>query len=317
MLTNGMKESVSKEVVIEQIKKGAWEIVMQFLYTGKVKIEDEETCVDILCFAHLFEIDLLLRMAENQLIRYTSRENVIEKLLFGDKLGLKVLYNAAMKIIGVYFLTIHETEAFQALPFRIMDEILMRNDLFILSELDIAEAIIGWADKSASKKEGDPGSFSPWKNVQAQHLFNHMNYTRNPDLLVKLLNDMSFNPKRINCQLNRYAPELKTKRFTFLFKTYPFNVKSGQSVESPLYTCAKSKSKYKLEVARDLNTPETYTAKIEPPPANADKSEIFILRKRTRDKGDFQIQTVKQGFKVDIPTNEQYDMVVFGVNIFH
>jgi len=84
----------------------------------KMKLEDippalvsdqEECCLDILHFAHQYEMNLLLNIAEIRLIEYTttaSEKIVIERLFLADELLLKDLANASEKRIGQHFLKI-------------------------------------------------------------------------------------------------------------------------------------------------------------------------------------------------------------------
>lgn len=62
MMRTGMKESISKEVVIEWVTKGTWQAIFKFIYTGSMDIQtmEEETALEIVCFPHQYEIDLFL-----------------------------------------------------------------------------------------------------------------------------------------------------------------------------------------------------------------------------------------------------------------
>jgi len=172
MITNGMQESVSKEIVLKSVKKENWELILKFMYTGKVEIENEESCLDILHFAHQYEMNLLLNMAEIQLIEYTSTDSektAIESLLLAEKLGLLELAGASVKNIGQCFIMIYNTQEFQNLPFRMIHLILNSEYLLTVSKIDIVEAIIRWATNSLSKKDVNIW-FPPLRILEARQL---------------------------------------------------------------------------------------------------------------------------------------------------
>lgn len=64
MMTKGMHESKSKEIIIKSVKQDTWELVFQFLYMGTIVLEEEEIAIEILRFAHQYEIPVLLVRAE-------------------------------------------------------------------------------------------------------------------------------------------------------------------------------------------------------------------------------------------------------------
>lgn len=72
---------------------------------------------------------------------------------------------------NIRFMGSHTIEGFRNLPFRILDDILRRKDLVILSEQENAFALIRWSENSASWNEGYNLSYSAW--AKANHLLGH------------------------------------------------------------------------------------------------------------------------------------------------
>jgi len=154
MISNDMKESQRNEVDLQSIQKASWWLIYRFIYTGNIEIKNEATCLDILLFAHQYEMELLLRKAEIVLVEYITSENAIERLLLADNLGLQILRKDCIEVVGGKFAAIRKYPAFKNLPFRIIDE--------ILSDTDGDEPI---------------GSLPPWKIAEAEHLLTHLDFT--------------------------------------------------------------------------------------------------------------------------------------------
>jgi len=338
MLTNGMRESVTKEITLTTIKKAPWELVLEFMYTGCIAFESEQVAIEVAHFAHQYAMNLLLMLAANKLVQYTCKENAIDRLLIADALGLHTLRKEAMDLIRSYFLTIYETVEFKNLPFRIVDEILGSKELALLSELDIFEAVTGWLNYThpSDDERWSPihanGIISPWKNAEARHLVQYMDVksmgideiktlgklpavNSYPDILPKLLTDISSYLKNVTFITHRYEPRLKAKRFTFLFKVKPKDIVSGVLTNSPWHINAMNETKYRLQIARNYGN--TYTANIEPMPENSKNSEVFILGQNRKNKSGFQIRTVDKIVPFSNHNPNMHQDITFGVNIFY
>jgi len=278
MLTSGMQESVSKEIVLKSVKANSFQLILKFMYTGQIKIDQEECCLDILHFAHQYEMNLLLNIAEIRLIEYTttaSEKIVIERLFLADELLLKDLANASEKRIGQHFLKFHGTHEFQYLPFPIVNQILKSDYILRVSELDVVQAIIGWATNSVSKQGSNTQRYCPWRLLEARHLLQHVNIEAMkvcemkllsqlpgvrlfPDLLTDLLSKGNFNggidDEYTRLVRKRYEARLIPKRLTIVFEiranelngvgymhNHTFNARSNLSRglhQLPLYSCS-------------------------------------------------------------------------------
>lgn len=105
--------------------------------------------------------------------------------------------------------------------------------------------------------------------------------TAYPDILPKLLTDISSYLKNFTFSTFRYESRLKSKRFTFLFKVKPKDIVSGVLTNSPWRT---NDTHYSLQIGRNYGN--TYTANIEPVPENSKNSELFIIGNNGRNKSD-------------------------------
>lgn len=143
MRSNGMRESVAKEITFTTIKKPGWELVLKFMYTVLIEFENTELALEVAHFAHQYGRNLLIILAAKKLVESTTKENAVERLLIADALGLHSLCEVSMDLARSYFLTMQGTDEFKNLPFRIIDEILGSKDLIILFALDIFEAVTG------------------------------------------------------------------------------------------------------------------------------------------------------------------------------
>lgn len=294
MVASGMRESQTKEITFETISKRSWVPISKFIYSGNVTIEDDESAIEIVKFAHLYDMNVLMILAESKLKEFVTGGNAVDRLVLSDQLGLQSLRKKAIRTIAQEFLVICETKEFRDLPFKFINEILERDDLLYIYELDKFEAIHGWNQHRFPKPDGTE-MICPWRNAEAQYLIRHLDFKTMgigemkafgkhpgtfayPFLLTSLLSDMKTRPNKAWFPTERYVPDMKAKRFTFLFRMKPIDL-TANGRNSPWHLNDKNNTNYRLRIDRDPDDDDDdiYSVTIEPVPVNVKISEIFVF----------------------------------------
>jgi len=282
MLTNGMKESVSKEVFLKNMKKSTWKLVMNFMYTGEIKVGDNQTAIQVIEFAHQYEMDLLLHKAELQATNFVCADNAIELLLFADKLGLQILRQGCTKAIHRHLITIRDADAFKNLPFRLIDEILERKDQAVCMPMVVFEAINRWSHSTSLKNQGASGSPSPWKLAQAQYLLRHLDSSKMdmgnvralakhpsikyyPDLIPSLLNTIPEKSDHLH---------LIARGFTFYLTIQLGDLHPGIWNDTPWYSKDVNSKKWRLRLWKNTHHIQAVVA---PFPNRLENVQIFRI----------------------------------------
>lgn len=140
--------------------------------------------IEIVEFATLYEIGLLVTLVQTTLEGSTSEENAIERFSFAHSLPLHALRRACGEIIRRALRSIRNTKGFKELSFRMLDEILMCKGHLVLTQVDVLRAIATWARGGAASNDFPKESPSPWKIAESRRLRRHVDCSKleYPDL---------------------------------------------------------------------------------------------------------------------------------------
>lgn len=146
MLTNGMRETNSKVVPISSTDQYSWGLALRFMYTGNVQLESEEIAIRLIRLSHHYEMDILLKIVEQYLVRHVVNENVFIRYLLAEELDLKKLATHTESKIEGEFTRMYLEKDFKLLPVDAVEELLKKDSLKVNSELDILKSILVWAN---------------------------------------------------------------------------------------------------------------------------------------------------------------------------
>ena len=99
MFSSGLKESIEKEIQLNETPLSAFKNVLNYIYTGRVKLNDKkiEDIVEILCLGHCYELEDLVSHLVSYIESSVSAENIYEVYyiahLYGFKSLIDVCYN--------------------------------------------------------------------------------------------------------------------------------------------------------------------------------------------------------------------------------
>jgi len=105
MFQADMSEKHSKKVHIPDVRKEVFLEVLKFIYTGNVSSEDslKEHARDILAAANKYELDLLKKLCEAQLISALDASNCLDLLVLGDLHEAEKLKMVALDFVSMNF----------------------------------------------------------------------------------------------------------------------------------------------------------------------------------------------------------------------
>jgi hypothetical protein len=119
MLLGGMRESSSQEPVVTMADSDpvAFQIMLEFLYTGELKLsatDHEQFCL-VFELADKYQLDKLKELCIDQLAGVVSTDNVASLLLFSDKLSADTLKTACKDYFTSHYENVIQTTGFVAL----------------------------------------------------------------------------------------------------------------------------------------------------------------------------------------------------------
>ena len=110
-----MSEKHSKKVHIPDVRKEVFSEVIKFIYTGNISSEDstKEHARDILAAANKYELDLLKKLCEAQLVSTLDASNCVELLVHGDLHQATNLKMMALDSVAMNLASLIETDVYK------------------------------------------------------------------------------------------------------------------------------------------------------------------------------------------------------------
>merc|ERR1712150_85773 len=116
MFQANMKESETREVIIEDIEPAVFAEMLHFIYTGGTKENTlEEIGVELLAAADKYQLDSLKEICVGNLCSDLECSNAVQYLILGDMYESMKLREKALKKVATNMASIVKTEAFQEL----------------------------------------------------------------------------------------------------------------------------------------------------------------------------------------------------------
>lgn len=143
MFTGDMSESKMKVITMKEIDPVALKVLIDYAYTSRVKITEEN--VESLLLAS--EFLLITEVSESCchfLSKYFTPDNVVRIETLAKSLNCSSLIENAHTYIRKNFDAFCETSGFLSLPFEFVNELIRRDDLCTANEEKVFEAVIKW-----------------------------------------------------------------------------------------------------------------------------------------------------------------------------
>ena len=144
MFRNGMKETEQCQISLPEVKIDAWKMVLDYLYTAQVRIEDIDSALECLVCANRFLVEDLELIVSNYIGDKLDNSNCCRILAVVDRINLPSLRQKTMKYVCDNFYSHCFSTGIELLPFEVILEILKNADLVVRSELDVLKAVLRW-----------------------------------------------------------------------------------------------------------------------------------------------------------------------------
>lgn len=143
MFSQDYTEYSKKEIEIKEIDSIALENLINYAYSGNIKI-DQSNCQSIMIGASFLQLNRVKDFCAEFLIKRFHPHNVLGIRNFGDSLSHAVLVAAADKFINKKFSDVSNEEEFMQLSYPELVAIVQRDELNCTSEEVIFEAVMRW-----------------------------------------------------------------------------------------------------------------------------------------------------------------------------
>ncbi|XP_052262138.1 kelch-like protein 24 isoform X2 [Dreissena polymorpha] len=149
MFSSGMRESVSGEITFKEMEADTFELVMEYIYTGK-EVVTQANVIKLLKASSLLQIKSLCEKCEVILEPYIDVENCIDIWRLSLIHCWEKVKARAIKKIHKHFVALIKTDAFMRLDAYEIIQILKHDNLEVSDEETVLEAVFLWA------RRGDP-----------------------------------------------------------------------------------------------------------------------------------------------------------------
>ncbi|KAL2724424.1 speckle-type POZ protein B-like [Vespula squamosa] len=101
MFSHEMQENIENVINIKDIDPELFEVVLKFLYTNEIniKIITEHIFLDLITIADIYQLENLKNQLIERAIIYLTIDNVMDTLVFAEKLNIAILKESCMSFI--------------------------------------------------------------------------------------------------------------------------------------------------------------------------------------------------------------------------
>ena len=156
MFKSGMKEAMSSKIELREMTAGTFELVLEFVYTGKDVITSENVSA-LLEASSLLQIQALFERCEDLLLNNISTNDCIEIWRLTSVFNSEKIMKKAFQFILANFTTLTEQDNFKGLSVDELMEIVRDDRLKTPSEQNVVQAVLDWG-RSNNEREGDVGN---------------------------------------------------------------------------------------------------------------------------------------------------------------
>ncbi|KAK3885238.1 hypothetical protein Pcinc_010512 [Petrolisthes cinctipes] len=151
MFTHDMAESKQMEITMQGIDPSALESLINFAYSGKVKV-DGSNVQSLLVGASFLQLSKVREACADFLKDRLYPHNVLGVRGFADTLACWPLVEACNRYLQKHFAEVCASEEFLSLPLQDVREIISRDELNVHSEETVFEAVMSWTKRDLTER---------------------------------------------------------------------------------------------------------------------------------------------------------------------
>jgi len=152
LLQSDMKENREGIVRFEEISGAVMEDVLKFIYTGSVKINQENT-KDLIAAANYLLIPGLKNLSGKFLERQMSKSKCISTFYFAEMYQCDELITNTRKFIHENFTSVAEMDEFLNLEAKEVEKWISSDDISVTVEADVFKVVLMWIEQNKSKRK--------------------------------------------------------------------------------------------------------------------------------------------------------------------
>ena len=148
MFTSGLEECRSDNVVLNSIDGTCLQLVIDFMYTSKIKITTENV-QNLVIAACLFQLERLQKECEEFIIYHLDPENCVGSYMLADIYHLVRVKEKALFMMLQMFSSIVNNETFLDLTLNQLVMYLGMDKLCIRAEAEVFEGVVKWLEHNS------------------------------------------------------------------------------------------------------------------------------------------------------------------------
>ena len=155
MFNSNVREAVEKEIAIQDIEADVFQLLINYIYTGKLEVS-EENVEKVLSAANMLQLKLVVDASCDFLVKQLHPSNCLGIRSFADLQNCQHLYVAAHNYTMEHFRKVIQNQEYLALPLDQMCKLLENDNVNVVSEAEMFEAMLLWINYEESRKANLP-----------------------------------------------------------------------------------------------------------------------------------------------------------------
>ncbi len=151
MLAGGFKENKLHTIPIEGIPAVAFELILSYIYSGKIKL-DTQTVRDVYEAADMLQFTSITKKCCIFMLRDVNVSSCIDYLVMAKKHSLHDIYYKAENCVFQKFVEVSQMQKFAELPMNLIINFIQGNNL-ITDENAVLQSICQWIENHAAIDE--------------------------------------------------------------------------------------------------------------------------------------------------------------------
>ena len=151
LLQSDMKENREGIVRFEEISGAVMEDVLEFIYTGSVEV-NQENSKDLIAAANYLLVPGLKKLSARFLEREMSKSNCISTFYFAEMYQCDELITNTRKFIHANFASVAEMDEFLILEAKEVERWISSDEISVAVEADVFKIVLKWVEQKKSER---------------------------------------------------------------------------------------------------------------------------------------------------------------------
>ena len=150
--TGELSESRQQDITLREVDETAMDLLIRFVYVGSIEVS-EENVQNLLPAANLLQLTEVRDSCCDFLRKQLDPTNVLGIISFADLHSCRDLLSEAQRYARKHFPEVRSSEEFINLPLNSIVELISSDELGVLAEEDVFEAVIQWVKHNRAERE--------------------------------------------------------------------------------------------------------------------------------------------------------------------